>query len=171
MKALVVYESMFGNTAHVAEAIASGLRETMDVNLCGVQDAPTVPPEDTCLIVAGGPTHAFSMSRTQTRTDAIAKGASVGTVDFGLREWIEGIPSERHTSALVTFDTRVGKVRHLPGSAAKSAAKAGHKHGFESYASPESFYVGDISGPLLDGELERATAWGRKLGALVTVRR
>lgn len=171
MKALVVYESMFGNTAHVAEAIASGLRETVVVELCGVQDAPTVPAEDIDLIVAGGPTHAFSMSRTQTRTDAIAKGASEGKVDIGLREWIEGIPRERHASALATFDTRVDKVRHLPGSAAKSAAKAGRKHGFESYASPESFYVGDTSGPLLDGELERATAWGRKLGAFATAPR
>ncbi|WP_332645178.1 hypothetical protein [Aeromicrobium sp.] len=171
MKALVVYESMFGNTAHVAEAIASGLRETMDVNLCAVQDAPTVPAEDIGLIVAGGPTHAFSMSRTQTRTDAISKGASEGMVDFGLREWIDGIPREQHASALVTFDTRVAKVRHLPGSAARSAAKAGHKHGFESYASPESFYVEDISGPLLDGELERATAWGRKLGTRVAMPR
>ena len=131
MKALVVYESMFGNTALVAEAIASGMRETMDVDLCGVQDAPSVPADDVGLIVAGGPTHAFSMSRTQTRTDAIAKGASEGKVDFGLREWIDGIPGGRHTSALVTFDTRVDKVRHLPGSAAKSAAKAGHKHGFK----------------------------------------
>lgn len=171
MKALVVYESMFGNTAHVAEAIASGLRETMDVDLCAVQDAPTVPADGFGLIVAGGPTHAFSMSRTQTRTDAVAQGASEGAVDFGLREWIAGIPSERHTSALVTFDTRVDKVRHLPGSAAKSAARAGHKHGFESGASSESFYVDDISGPLLDGEVERATAWGRKLGALAAAPR
>ena len=130
-----------------------------------------MPTDDVGLIVAGGPTHAFSMSRTQTRTDAVAKGASEGKVDFGLREWIDGIPSGRHTSALVTFDTRVDKVRHLPGSAAKSAARAGHKHGFETYAPPESFYVGDTSGPLLDGELERAKAWGRKLGALVAAPR
>lgn len=170
MKALVVYESMFGNTAQIAQAIADGLRETMSVDVREVQDAPTTPAGDIDLIVAGGPTHAFSMSRTRTRTDAIAQGAAHGKVDFGLREWINGIPDERHDSSLVTFDTRVSKVRHLPGSAAKSAAKAGRKHGFATYASPESFYVDDISGPLEDGELERATAWGRELAALVVAR-
>jgi hypothetical protein len=170
MKALVVYESMFGNTARIAQAIAAGLRETMDVDLCEVQDAPTSPSDEIDLIVAGGPTHAFSMSRTGTRTDAIARGAAHGKVDFGLREWIEGIPAGRHASSLVTFDTRVTKVRHLPGSAARSAAKAGHKHGFASYAKPESFYVEDTSGPLHGGEQERATTWGRELGTLVAAR-
>lgn len=170
MNALVVYESMFGNTARVAQAIADGLRETMTVDVCEVQDAPTDPPEGLDVIVAGGPTHAFSMSRTGTRTEAIAKGATHGEVDFGLREWIDGIPAERHASSLVTFDTRVTKVRHLPGSAAKSAAKAGRQHGFASYAAPESFYVEDTSGPLHDGELERATAWGRELGTLVAAK-
>lgn len=170
MKALVVYESMFGNTAQVAEAIAAGLRETMSVDVREVQDAPAVPADDIDVIVAGGPTHAFSMSRTRTRTDAIARGAMHGEVDFGLREWISGIPDERHSSSLVTFDTRVSKVRRLPGSAAKSAAKAGRRHGFASYASPESFYVDDMSGPLEDGELERATAWGRELATLAAAR-
>lgn len=170
MKALVVYESMFGNTAQVAEAIAAGLRETMSVDVREVQDAPTAPGDDINLIVAGGPTHAFSMSRTRTRTDAIAQGATHGKVDFGLREWITGIPDERHATSLVTFDTRVSKVRHLPGSAAKGAAKTGRKHGFATHVPPESFYVDDISGPLVDGELERAIAWGRELGTLAVAR-
>lgn len=170
MKALVVYESMFGNTAQVAQAIADGLRETMSVDLLEAHEAPSAPSEDVDLVVAGGPTHAFSMSRTRTRAEAIAQGATRGLVDLGLREWIAGIPGGHHASSLVTFDTRVSKARHLPGSAAKSAAKAGRKHGFTSYASPESFYVEDIGGPLLDGELERATAWGRELGALVAAR-
>ncbi|VXC12541.1 flavodoxin/nitric oxide synthase [Aeromicrobium sp. 9AM] len=167
MKALVVYESMFGNTAAIAKAIVSGLRETMNVDLHEVQDAPTAPSDDIDLIVAGGPTHAFSMSRTATRTDAMAKGAIHGKVDFGLREWLDGIPAGHHAASLATFDTRVTKVRHLPGSAARSAAKVGHKHGFTTGSSPESFYVEDIDGPLHEGELERATAWGRELGALV----
>jgi hypothetical protein len=110
------------------------------------------------------------MSRTGTRTDAMAKGAAHGKVDFGLREWINGIPAERHASALVTFDTRVTKVRHFPGSAARSAAKAGRKHGFATYAPPESFYVEDISGPLHEGELGRAMAWGRELCTLAATR-
>jgi flavodoxin len=62
MKVLVVYESMFGNTEQVARAIAAGVRESMDVELTEVAAAPPdVGP--VALIVAGGPTHAFSMSR------------------------------------------------------------------------------------------------------------
>jgi len=63
MKALVVYESMFGNTEQIARAIAVGLGESVDVQVAEVTDAPTKPDHEIALIVAGGPTHAFSMSR------------------------------------------------------------------------------------------------------------
>lgn len=165
MKALVIYESMFGNTATIARAIANGLGETMEVDLCAVQDRPR-DPVDVALIVAGGPTHAFSMSRTATRVDAVSQGATVGKVDYGLREWLQGVSGDED-HPLATFDTRVTKVRHLPGSAANSAARAGHKRGFSLAASPESFYVTDVAGPLVDGEVQRAMAWGRHLSALV----
>ena len=71
MKALVVYESMWGNTKQVAEANADGLQESMEVELVDVNRAPAEPEPDVGLIVAGGPTHAFSMSRTNTRADAV----------------------------------------------------------------------------------------------------
>jgi hypothetical protein len=67
---------------------------------------------------------------------------------------------------VATFDTRVGKVRHLPGSAAKSAAKALRKIGYTAVVPPESFWVADVAGPLLDGELDRARAWGEELAAV-----
>ncbi|HEX5770316.1 MAG TPA: hypothetical protein VFY11_05075, partial [Nocardioidaceae bacterium] len=66
---------------------------------------------------------------------------------------------------VATFDTRVAKVRHLPGSAAKSAAKALRKLGYTAVVPPESFWVADVSGPLLDGELARARAWGEQVAA------
>jgi hypothetical protein len=84
MKALVVYESMFGNTEKIARAVADGVGEAMDVQLAEVADAPTEPSPDVALIVAGGPTHAFSMSRENTRADAISKGAHEGEREFGL---------------------------------------------------------------------------------------
>lgn len=167
MKALVVYESMFGNTAEVARSIAQTLAATMDVELCDVNDTPADPASSHDLIVAGGPTHAFSMSRTATRTDAVSQGAEGGKVDFGLREWLNRIPANSQASSLATFDTRVTKVRHLPGSAARSAAKVGRKHGLATCAAPESFYVEDVNGPLLEGEAERASEWARSLSTLV----
>jgi flavodoxin len=97
MKALVVYESMFGNTEKIARAVTDGVGESMDVQLAEVADAPTDPSPDVALIVAGGPTHAFSMSRENTRTDAIRKGAHKGEREFGLREWMAALPSGQQT--------------------------------------------------------------------------
>lgn len=168
MKALVVYESMFGNTEQIARAVAAGLEESVDVQVAEVTDAPTEPDPDVALIVAGGPTHAFSMSRTNTRADAISKGAQEGEREFGLREWMAALPSGQHTERMATFDTKVESMHHLPGSAAKGAAKAARRHGYESAAKAESFYVRDVGGPLLDGEIDRARAWGRQLAASIT---
>jgi flavodoxin len=165
---LVVYESMFGNTEEIANAVAAGLGESADVQVAEVADAPTDPSPDVALIVAGGPTHAFSMSRENTRTDAISKGAHEGEREFGLREWIAALSSGNHTEKMATFDTKIKSMRHLPGSAAKSAAKAAHRHGYESLSKAESFYVEDIEDPLLDGEIDRARAWGRQLAASMT---
>ncbi len=165
MKALVVYESMFGNTEQIARAVARGLEKSAEVEVFEVSDAQRDPDADVDLIVAGGPTHAFSMSRESTRADAISRGATEGEREFGLREWIDALPAGRRVDKIATFDTRVRTMRHLPGSAAKGAAKAARRHGYESAAPAESFYVDDVDGPLLSGELERAEAWGQQLGA------
>jgi flavodoxin len=168
MKALVVYESMFGNTEAVALAIADGLRESMEVEVLEVSIAPEQPDPGVALIVAGGPTHAFSMSRRRTRVDAINRGAPDGESEFGLREWMAALPSGRHTGTMATFDTKVESMRFVPGSAAKGAAKVAHRHGYDSAAASESFYVRDIDGPLVEGEVDRAKAWGRQLAASIT---
>lgn len=168
MKALVVFESMWGNTEQVARAIATGLAETMEVTITDVRHAPADPGDDIALIVVGGPTHAFSMSRASTRAEAHNRGATGGDDSVGLREWLDGLPSGHHTQLVATFDTRVDKVRHLPGSAAKSAARTAHRHGYPRAERAESFYVLDGEGPLLDGELARATSWGGELAGKVT---
>ena len=159
MRSLVVHESMWGNTRAVAEAIASGLPG--EVRCTTVADAPT-DLAGVDLLVVGGPTHAFSMSRTTTRRDAASKGASEGQEALGIREWLAGLPAGAVTG-IATFDTRVGSMKHLPGSAARSAAKLLKRHRAGSVVAVESFYVDDMEGPLLDGELERAREWGRSL--------
>src|SRR5674476_96579 len=164
MKALVVYESLFGNTEQVAQAITNGLAQHGDVQMVEVTKAPTELTEPVDLIVIGGPTHAFSMSRESTREDAFKQGASQGSKDVGVREWLEHLHRGRHAERVATFDTKVGKVRHLPGSAAKGAAHAAQKLGYKTAAQPMSFYVQGVSGPLLEGELGRAQAWGERLG-------
>lgn len=159
MNALVVYETMFGNTRQVAEAIARGL--TGEVTVSDVVHAPRQVPNDVDLVVAGGPTHAFSMSRESTRGDAVVRGADATHVAFGLREWIAGLGEGPHPQTFAAFDTRVDKPL-LPGAASKAAARAARKLGFARIMH-ESFRVGGYEGPILDGELDRATAWGASL--------
>lgn len=165
MRALVVYESMFGNSGKVARAIADGLRVArVDVELVNAADAAAPYGDLVELLVVGGPTHAFSMTRHNTRDDAVRQGGSAEAAGSGIREWIEHLHKGPHSEMVATFDTRVDKVRHLPGSAAKSAAKALRKVGYRTLVASESFYVDDVAGPLLDGEEERARAWGERLG-------
>jgi hypothetical protein len=170
VKALVVYESMFGNTESVAGAIAGELAAEMTVEIHEVGDAPATINDLVDLVVVGAPTHAFSLSRPSTRSDAVNKGATPGSTERGVREWLEQLPAGPHSESVATFDTRVEKVRHLPGSAAKKADRIAHQHGYPSAIARESFYVEDVAGPLLPGELDRARAWGRTLAQTVRER-
>ena len=162
MNELVIYEFDVGNTRAVAEAVGRGLGP--DVPVVDVGRAPATLSAEVDLLVIGGPTHAFSMSRETTREDAVTKGAEPGHEGVGIREWLEGRPHPT-TCEVATFDTRVAKVRKLPGSAAKAAAKSVKKHHLGRLVATESFYVDGMEGPLLDGELERAEAWGADLTA------
>jgi hypothetical protein len=168
MKALVMYESMFGNSERVARAVAEGLGDLGEVVVGDVTSSPTGEiPADVDLLVVGGPTHAFSMSRPNTREDAIRQGAPHGLAQRGLREWLGGLPSGVHLPACATFDTRVSRARRLPGSAARSAARMLRRRHGRMVAAPASFYVEDVSGPLGTDELGRARDWGRHLAAAV----
>ncbi len=169
MKAWVVYESMFGNTEEVARAIAAGLSQRMHVVVHEVTHAPPQIDELLDLVVVGGPTHAFSMSRPSTRSAAVEQGATHGVAERGLREWVEHLHRGPHSELVAAFDTRVDKVRHLPGSAARKAERIAGRLGY-GHAGHMSFYVADTAGPLLPGELDRARAWGRQLGADMAAR-
>ena len=136
MKALVVYESMFGNTKQVAQAIARGLEKSAEVELVEVSEAPPNPDVDVDLIVAGGPTHAFSMSRASTRGDAIDRGATEGEQGIGLREWIEALPEGpacrqdryvRHPGSRRAPSTRFGCKRGRPRPLVTTATRAPHR--------------------------------------------
>ena len=158
MRTLIVVESMWGNTRRVAEAVAAGLPG--EVSVVDVADAPpTIPDVD--LLLMGGPTHAFSMSRPGTRQDAVGRGAS-GDPATGLREWLDALRTAGRRPRTATFSTKVDK-RFLPGDAARSAAKAAKDHGL-TVVDHGTFLVHDYAGPLIDGEETRATEWGRALG-------
>ena len=163
MRALVVFESMFGDTKDVADAVARGLAEEMQVQTLEVGTAPGVVDPDVDVLIVGGPTHAFGMSRPGTREDAVkqADGAGVLSEKRGIREWLATVQVSPQLQA-AAFDTRVYKP-HLPGSAAHAAERRLRRLGCTVFAPAQSFYVAGTKGPLVDGELDRAARWGRQL--------
>lgn len=161
--AVVVYESMWGNTKAIAEAVAEGLAERVPVEVFEVGDAPTSFDRPGLLLAVGGPTHAFSMTRLSTREDAARQGAS-GRSDLGIREWLERLEAVPG-AVVVTFDTRITMKVPFPGSAAHAAEKRLVKAGYAIAAPRETFWVEGSPGPLLDGEVDRARAWGAGLVA------
>jgi hypothetical protein len=166
MTTLLVHESHWGNTRAVAEAIAEGLgTDDRSVQVVDVGAAPSPLPAGVDLLVVGGPTHAFSMSRASTRRDAHTQGAEPGHDGTGIREWLAGLPAPAAPPEVATFDTRVTQVRRLPGSAARAAGRLVGHHHLGKVVATESFFVEDSHGPLVDGELDRARAWGRQLAS------
>ncbi|HET6985171.1 MAG TPA: hypothetical protein VFI00_01100 [Kribbella sp.] len=176
VRALVVYESMFGNTERIARAIRDGLRQSIPAEIVPAYRAPTVIPADVRLLVVGGPTHAFSMSRPSTRQDASKQDEVVMPIEVGIREWLHALATDATSGTgstskhleVATFDTRIAKVRRLPGSAARSAAKLLRRMGFRLLTSSASFFVDESTGPIREVEIERARQWGQELGRLLT---
>ena len=169
MRALVVYESMYGNTHAVATGVAAGLHATHEVTLVPVTRATRELVTAADLIVAGGPTHMHGMTTVASRrmaTEAASKPDSGLTMDPdadgpGLRAWLEALTAEGVPAA--AFDTRLGGMPVLTGRASRGIARLLARRGFRVLLAPESFLVSGQNA-LLDGEGARACAWGALVG-------
>jgi len=157
MRALVVVESWFGNTAQIAEAIADGLQEAgAEVEVTTAASAPHEPLADLIVVVA--PTHNLGLPTPASRNKATEGGGTGETT--GVREWLEqALPS---AARLTTVDTAVAGA--FSGSAAKAAQKLARRKGWHADRGP-SFVVSGTKGPLAADALETATALGRSLGS------
>ncbi|MGV8909445.1 MAG: flavodoxin family protein [Propionicimonas sp.] len=159
---MIVTESLFGNTLAIAEAIGDGIAGVQGAGSVRVLHASEAPPElppDVDLLVVGAPTHLLSLPNAGSRHDAASRGATL-VRPTGVREWIDSVaipPGVR----VATFDTSIPSRVGL-GTAARAAATALRERGADTTVGP-SFFVTGMEGPLADGELGRATAWGRKL--------
>lgn len=156
MKAMVVHDSVFGNTEKVAQAIGQALGSPEDVQVVQVSDAKPEQLVGLTLLIVGSPTRQFSPT-----------GATTGFLKSIPKHGLKGVK-------VAAFDTRftesaIEKVRILAffvkifGYAAKPIADRLQKKGGELVVPPEGFYVGDTEGPLLDGELERAADWAKHI--------
>ncbi len=163
---MVVYESMYGNTKAIAEAIGEGLASSGEVRVAEVGALVaegTNVGADVDLLVVGGPTHAFSMSRASTRADALKKAPDASVISStGVREWLAALTLPAGTR-VAAFDTKVLKP-NLPGAACKAIEKELKRKGGRPVAKAHSFKVVGHTG-LVDGETEGARAWGAELAA------
>jgi hypothetical protein len=160
MKALVVYESLWGNTAAVARAVAEGIGP--DAHCLSTAEATAAELEDVDLLVAGAPVLGFKLP-TEKMRDGIRKnpGKAPSPPDLShpsLRSWLEALPAGHGHGA--AFDTQV---KGPFGKAAPEIARLLEKAGYRPVADPAGFIVAGRYGPLRDGELERARAWGAEL--------
>ena len=159
MKAMVVYDSVFGNTGKIAQAIGHALGSPEDVETLKVSEVKPERLAGLTLLVVGSPTRQFNPTGATT-------------------SFLKNIPKNGLKGVKVTaFDTRftvsaIEEVRILAffvgifGYAAKPIADRLTKKGGEPVIPPEGFYVGDTEGPLLEGELERAAEWARQIGSI-----
>ena len=160
MKAIVVYESLWGNTAAVARAIAEGLGP--DARALSTAEATADALAGAELVVAGSPLFAFQLPTEAIREPIRKKAATFpAPPDLShppLRAWLDGLPAGRGRSA--AFETRMW---FSPGGATGAILKALKKAGYAPLARGKRFGVAGMTGPLKRGELERARAWGERL--------
>ena len=162
MKAVAVYEPLWGNTARTARAIAEGIGPEARALSTAEATAATIAGAD--LIVAGAPVLGFKLSSEKMRESVSANPGKAPTPPDlshpAMRTWLNALPAGQGASA--AFDTRV---RSPFGSAAPAIAEALEQAEYAWVAKPVGFVVTGRFGPLRDGEVERARAWGAELTA------
>jgi hypothetical protein len=163
MKAIVVYESYWGNTAAVAKAIAEGLGA--DARAMNTDEAAGEALAGVGLIVAGSPIIAFSLPTAKMRSDMAAKPHKEAPAppDLShplLRTWLEGLPQAGAGARAAAFETGF---KLSPGGSAAKILKMLEEKGYQPAAKKQRFIVKGSFGPVKEGEIERAKAWGAEL--------
>ncbi len=170
MKALVVYESMFGNSREIANRVAGGLEPAFDVSVSHVSEVTPELLQTADLLVVGGPTHVHGMVSPRTRDSAKKMAEKEGSgfeleptaLGPGLREWLATLDIRRGLDVAV-FDTRAHGPGFVTGRAGRGITRRLRKHGAHVIAK-KSFFMAK-GGHVLDaGEASRAEEWAAALG-------
>ena len=161
MKAIVVYESLWGNTAAIARAIAEGIGP--DARALSTAEATAAEIAGADLIVAGAPVHAFSLPSEQSRKNA--GGGKPPAPDLShppMRAWLGTVPPGKGLSA--AFETAF---KWSPSGATSRIMQGMERAGYRSIAKARRFLVTGGAGPLRDGEVEKARAWRAELARAI----
>ena len=160
MKAVVVYESHWGNTAAVAKAIAEGLGAGTPALTTAQATGAAIAGAD--LIVAGAPVLGFSLPREamlQNMGSGMQRYKTAPDLSHPLmRAWLEALPAGR--GRMAAFETRIW---WSPGGSTGGIEKGLEKKGYARLAKARRFIVEGSEGPLRAGELDKAKAWGAEL--------
>lgn len=163
MKAIVVYESHWGNTEAVARAIAEGIGH--EARALTTDEAVGSALTGVDLLVAGAPVMMLSLpsEAARDRVELDHKGPPGDASRPVLRTWLEGLPSAAGKKA-AAFDTRM---RWTPRGAIGTIESKLRDAGYDVVTKGKGFVVQGTYGPLRDGELDRARAWGHELAGFV----
>ena len=157
MKAMVVYDSVFGNTEKVAQAIGDALGAPEDVSVLRVGEVKPEQLAGVQVLIVGSPTRAFSPTPA---TKAMLRALSAKA--------LSDVKVAAFDTRISMEDTDSGFLRTMVkvfGYAAKPIADRLKSKGGDLVLEPEGFYVQDSEGPLKEGELERAAAWAKQIMA------
>lgn len=164
MRAIVVYESLWGNTAAIARAVADGIGPT--ARAIPTREATPEAVENADLVVAGAPLVGFRLPTDgMLRSIASTEQHAPFPPDLSgpsMRSWLAALGSGHGRAA--SFETRM---RWSPGSAAKAIQSSLERSGYTAIDRPQAFLVTGRYGPLRAGEIERARAWGADLAAKI----
>jgi len=159
MKAIVVYESLWGNTAAIARAIAEGIGP--EARALSTAEATAAEIAGADLIVAGAPVHAFSLPTEKSRRNAGGSAGKTPAPDLShppMRSWLGGLPAGK--APFAAFETAF---RWSPSGATSAIGRGLQRAGYRPAARSQRFVVTGGAGPLRAGEVERARAWGAEL--------
>lgn len=164
MNAIIVYESVWGNTAAVARAIAEGFGPNAHAYATDEIAQKELATAD--LIVAGSPVFGFSLPTETMRENILRSETDASTPPDlshpSLRSWLETLPAGHGLSA--AFETRIW---WSPRGATGTIEKRLAQRGYMPMAKAHKFVVRDKYGPLREGELDRAREWGRELRQVI----
>ncbi|MGZ4509251.1 MAG: flavodoxin family protein [Blastococcus sp.] len=165
-RALVVYESLFGDARAIAQAVADGISKYFPVDVVGASDAPAALDPDVRLLVVGGPNHRSRMPTRASRQEAMdTSGVEIDVPATGLHEWLDTVRLADGDVAAAAFDTRLEHpwvLTHMD-HAARAEERLLRRDGAILIAPAEHFHVTTGAGPLVEGEEERARRWGESL--------
>jgi len=158
MKVLIIYDSVYGYTEKIALAIAGAITSPDDARAVrvGAVSAGDFASHD--MIIVGAPTQG---------------GRPVKTI----LDFLASIPDNSLANRPVTaFDTRLSAkdknaalrlLLKTVGYAAGRIADSLVAKGGKLVVPPEGFIVEGREGPLREGELDRAVAWGREIAGSI----